>query len=224
MQSRTLTYMVQIAHHFLIIIYAASNNGGMEIFMKKALIMVLIFTLSLSIFGCANKKNTSVVFQPYQKMIQLEKNLDSPNPNWSREIKNQLIDKYGLSEGTSDRLIREGKFERYRFEYATNQEYENQLYPYCLKADFFIWKSNSFYSICDICDKKTESVENTVIIITEGPDEPWVEKSFKLLSVMPVNQAAEITMGSQISFSKEGANKVGPFTLVQTFYISCPWN
>jgi len=194
----------------------------MEGFMKKALIMVILFTLLLSIFGCANNNKMLEGFQPYQKMIQLEENLESPNPNWSKEIKQQLMDKYELNEDTSDRLIREGKFERYRLEYATNQEYENQLYPYCFKADFLIWKSNSFYSICGVYDKKTESVDKNIKTIIEGPDEPWIENNFKLLSVMPVNQAAEITMGSRISFSKEGTKKVGPFTLVQTFYISCP--
>ena len=43
-----------------------------------------------------------------------------------------------VNDITLDKLILEGEFARYRLEYATNQEYENQLYPYCLKADFIV--------------------------------------------------------------------------------------
>lgn len=70
--------------------------------MKKVFIMVMIFTLLLTIFGCAHKDKKVEVFQPYQKMIQLEKDLDSLNPNWLKKIKQQLMDKYGINEDTSD--------------------------------------------------------------------------------------------------------------------------
>lgn len=64
--------------------------------------------------------------------------MDSPNPNWLKEIKRQLIENHGVNNVTSDKLILEGEFARYKLEYATNKEYENQLYPYCLKADYIV--------------------------------------------------------------------------------------
>lgn len=186
-------------------------------FLPFILILSIIF-----LYGCADESETLEVLQPYQKMIQLETKMSPPNPNWSKEIKRQLTEAYGVSDITSDKLIQEGEFAQYRLEYATNQEYEDQLYPYCLKTDFLVWKSNSFYAVCDVYNKKTDSMDEDIKIVTEGPDEPWIEKSYKLLDVIPVNQAIKITMGSRASFFKEGTEKVGPFTLVQTFYISCP--
>jgi hypothetical protein len=190
--------------------------------MARKFLPVLLILSVIFLYGCADKNETLEVFQPYQKMIQLEKKTNSPDPNWSKEIKRQLIEVYGVSEITSDKLIQEGEFAQHRLEYATNQEYEKQQYPYCLKADFLVWKSNSFYAVCDVYNKKTDSMDEDIKIITEGPNEPWIEKSFKLLDVIPINQAIKITMGSRVSFLKEGAEEVGPFTLVQTFYVSCP--
>lgn len=190
--------------------------------MARKFLPIFLMLSIVFLYGCADKNEALEGFQPYQKMTQLEKNINASDPNWSKEIKRQLIEVYGVNDITSDRFIREGEFAQYRLEYATNQEYEKQLYPYCLKADFIIWKSNSFYAVCDVYNKKTEAVDEDTQIIIEGPDEPWIEKSFKPLNVIPINQSIKITMGSRVSFSKEEAEKVGPFTVVQAFYVACP--
>ena len=189
--------------------------------MKKVIVALLLLLCSFFIFGCADKNITSDTFYPYQKIIQLEKLSDAPDPYFSEQIKRQLIDIYGISEMTSERLIMESKFERCRVEYAASQEYEQEEYPFFFKAEFIIWKSEKFFAICNIYDKKMDTYDEQIKVVAEGPVEPWID-DFTPLKVLPIEQAVELTMGGRVSFTVKGKDNVGPFTLVKTFYISCP--
>lgn len=189
--------------------------------MSKRLITVILMIGLFLLAGCGGGNKASEEFHPYQKMTQLEDMSQTPDPNWTEQIKSQLTDTYGVSETTSERLIKESKFEWYQLEYGATQEYENQQYPYCFKANMIIWKSESFYAICDISDKTIVSPDDNIKLTAEGPEQPWTVK-ITLLKVLPVNQSEELTMGSRVSFSKDGKEKIGPFTIAQTVYISFP--
>lgn len=188
--------------------------------MKKRIIIISLILCMVSLFGCAEEDKPSVEFHPYQKIMQLEATIEAPDPSWIEKIKNQLIDTYGYSEENSEKIIQKSNFERYQLEYASIQDYDNNQYPYRFMADLVIWKSESHYAVCSINNKATEPYVDSIEIKAEGPQEPWVENLI-LPKVLPISQGTEITMGSRISFIKDGQN-IGPFTVVRTFYIPYP--
>jgi len=190
--------------------------------MKKIFIVMSLILCTLFLSNCASKANSSEAFYPYEKIVLVEAKLETPDPNWIEQIKQQLKNNYNISDITSEKIVRKSKFERWQLEYAATQEYGNEQYPYRFKADLVIWKSESYYAICSINDKSIEAYWETTKLTTEGPREPWVENL--VLKVLPAGQSLEMTMGSRVSFIKDKEKKIGPFTVVQTFYIPYPSN
>lgn len=153
----------------------------------------------VSLFGCADKNKPAEEFHPYQKVMQIEATLETPDPNWIEQISQQLINTYDISEMESKKLVQKSRFERCHLEYASIQHYDNEQYPYLFRADLVIWKSELYYAICSVNGKTIESCVDSVGIKSEGPEEPWIE-NLALPKVLPVDQSTEITMGSRISF------------------------
>lgn len=190
--------------------------------MRKRIIIISLTICMVSLFGCADKNEPVEEFHPYQKVMQLEATLETPDPNWIEQISQQLINTYDISEMESKKIVQKSRFERCRLEYASIQHYENKQYPYLFRADLVIWKSELYYAICSVNGKAIETCIDSVEMKLEDPEEPWIE-NLVLPKVLPVDRSTEITMGSRISFIKDGQN-IGPFTVVQTFYVPYPSN
>lgn len=187
---------------------------------RKFTVSILLISLLL-LSGCQVKNEAAQSFHPYQKITQTVQMPQAINPDWTEQIKSQLTGDYGLSEVAAEKAIRESEFESCRLEYGASHEYEGRQYPYIFKANLIIWKSASYYAICDISDKTLEPFDDTIKLTVEDPKEPWTE-DITLLKVVPIDQAVKLTMGGRASFAGDGEEKIGPFTLVQTFYISAP--
>lgn len=187
--------------------------------MKKNIFIVFLIIICCCFCSCKNNTTEKQIFYPYQKITLIESTTKTYNPQWDETIKAQLIEQYHLSESNITKLMNNSTFQRCSIEYATYHEYENKKFPYCFKTEVIIWKSESYYAICEIYNKKIEAPNENIKIVLEGPKEPWIE-DFKTLNVLPINQSSEITMGSRISFL-DNSVKTGPFTIVNTFYISC---
>jgi hypothetical protein len=174
------------------------------------------------IFGCTDNNVPAEKFHPHQKMTQLEVSIESPDPNWKELIRKQLVNDNDISEKDIEKLFKDSSYERCRVEYASFQEYNGEQYPYRFKAELIIWKSEPYFAVCSIADQSIEAFDGSFELSVEGPKQPWVE-NLVLPKVLSVGQSLGLTMGSRISFIKDG-QKNGPFTVVQTCYIPYPPN
>lgn len=145
---------------------------------------------------------------------------DYQNPQWNEKIKEQLSG-LGLNEVQIENQMAHSTFEKCKIEYGSNRTYNEIIYPYAMTSDIIVWKSEEYYTICEVSNNQIKSLDNNIELVKEEPDEMWNEGDF-ILKVLPVNQATFYTIGGRASFVKEGKDKAGPFTLVQSFYIPCP--
>lgn len=186
---------------------------------------IIIFLMICITILCSCQKDTSIEQENTDDFLTIYKletiSQEDVNQEWNKEIEKQLINQFGLNELQINKQINNSIFEICKVEYGTDQEYEKSSYPYSIISDMTIWKSDDFYSICEIRNKEIKSLDENIVLVKEKPDELWNEGEF-LLKVLPINQATLYTIGGRASFMKDKQEKVGPFTMVQSFYIACP--
>lgn len=59
--------------------------------MRKRIIIISLTICMVSLFGCTDKNKPAEEFHPYQKVMQLETTLETPDPNWIEQTSQQLI-------------------------------------------------------------------------------------------------------------------------------------
>lgn len=191
--------------------------------MRNKLIIIFFIICISVLFGCQKETDIEQIntndFLSIYKLETISK--EDINQQWTKEIEKQLITQYGLNDIEKRKQINNSTFEKCKIEYGTVQEYDKSNYPYSIISNMIIWKSDDFYSICEISNKEIKSLDENIVLVKEQPEEMWNEGDF-LLKVLPINQATLYTIGGRASFMKDKQEKVGPFTIVQSFYIACP--
>lgn len=191
---------------------------------KVLKIFILICTLVLCFGGCQNNEKTVIsneqeVLSIYKTEISLKDELD---PTWNIEIQKQLELDYGLNELQRERQNKSANFELFKIKYNGVVEYNEYIYPYTMESNLIIWKSNDFYAICKIKSNEITGTKQNPIIDKDEPDKKMWNEDVKLLKVLPINEATLYTIGGRATFANTNKEKVGPFTLVESFYFACP--
>lgn len=195
--------------------------------MKKLLVLLASI---LFFVGCTNelpnKTNIDETEKiPYEKFTLNDKGEEIKNVGWEEVIKNSLITDKKINSITTDRLIKEGQFKEYNIELAGQKKYDDKEYNYKMSADIVMWQSNEYFTICEIKNKKIESMDENIDCIMESYQEVWVS-GIEELKVFPINEIIEFEMGTSVSFLpnniKDENKKIGPFTIVYKVNISSP--
>ncbi|WP_312091792.1 hypothetical protein [Aminipila sp.] len=188
---------------------------------KRLLLVSLIFFCILC--GCQKEEEITQEkmndFFTISKLQTMEN--EELNQEWINEIQKQLLNQYGLTEVEAKKQIKNSIFELCGVEYGGTQAYNEFFYPYSFSADMLIWKTEDYYTVCQISNREIGSVNENITLIKEKPDDLWDEGEF-LLKVLPINQSIYYTMGARASFKEKDKEKMGPFTIVQSFYMACP--
>jgi len=185
-----------------------------------------LIAIFFSLNACGNQVNSSENmsdkhFMPYEKLTLSNKADDIQNGEWTEKLRMQFIEKKEVSEMTADRLMKNGKFETYKLELAGSQEYDGKTYPYKISADMVLWKSDEYYSICEINNKKIQSYDENIELITEEPLKMWTD-DLDVLKIVPTSEVIKFDIGGRVSFKEKGNKEVGPFTIVYSVNFSCP--
>lgn len=187
-------------------------------------VFILTCAFVLCFCSCQNNEETTPlneqeVLSIYKMEIPLEEALDS---TWNIEIQKQLKIDYGLNELQIERQKKSANFEAYKIKYNGEKEYNGYIYPYTMISNILIWKSEDYYAICKIMSNEITGTEQNPIFDDKHNKTRMWNDDVELLKVRPIDQATLYTIGAQMSFDNGNKAKVGPFTLVDSFYFICP--
>nr|WP_315021246.1 hypothetical protein [uncultured Aminipila sp.] len=194
--------------------------------MRRLLILIGLIVLVFSLNGCgnevnSNKKISDKEFMPYEKLTLSNKVNDIRNGEWTDTLRIQLMETQDISEMNADRLLKNGRFEEYKLELAGSQEYDCKTYPYKISADMVLWQSDDYYAICEINNKKIQSCDENIELITEEPLEMWTD-NLEVLKIVKTKDVIQFDIGGRASFKEKENEKLGPFTIVYSVNFSRP--
>lgn len=194
--------------------------------MRRLLIFISLIAIVFSFNGCGNQVNSAEnvrenEFMPYEKLTLSNKINDIQNDEWTDTLRIQLIETQDISQMTADRLLKTGRFETYKLELASSQEYDSKTYPYKISADLVLWQSDDYYTICEINNKKIESCDENIELIKEEPLEMWTD-NLEALKIVSTKDVIQFDIGGSASFKEKENKEVGPFTIVYSVNFSCP--